>query len=51
MATWLCVLITVLVAVPAWAELALPPGFTAQVYVTGLGFDSGVRRAPPAGMR
>jgi len=44
MATWLCVLITVLVAVPAWAELALPPGFTAQVYVTGLGFDSGSER-------
>ena len=25
----------------AGAELALPPGFTAQVYVTGEGFDEG----------
>jgi hypothetical protein len=31
--------LVLLVAWPAAAELALPPGFTAQVYVTGQGFD------------
>jgi hypothetical protein len=33
-----------LAAVPAAAELALPPGFTAQVYVTGQGFDPSSER-------
>jgi outer membrane protein assembly factor BamB len=33
-------LVVALVAVPAAAELTLPPGFTAQVYVTGQGFDA-----------
>jgi hypothetical protein len=31
-------LLTILVSVPAMAEMVLPPGFTAHVYVTGLGF-------------
>jgi streptogramin lyase len=34
-----------LVTVPAAAELTLPPGFTAQVYVTGQGFDTGSDRS------
>ena len=33
-------LVVALVTVPAAAELTLPPGFTAQVYVTGQGFDT-----------
>jgi hypothetical protein len=33
-------LVVALVAVPAAAELTLPPGFTTQVYVTGQGFDT-----------
>jgi hypothetical protein len=33
-------LVVALAALPAAAELSLPPGFTAQVYVTGQGFDS-----------
>lgn len=44
MAALLWALITLLVATSAWAELSLPPGFAAQVYVTGLGFDSGSDR-------
>ena len=33
-------LLVALIAVPATAELTLPPGFTTQVYVTGQGFDT-----------
>lgn len=33
-----------LAPLPARAEIALPPGFTAQVYVTGAGFDQGGAR-------
>jgi hypothetical protein len=33
-------LVVALATVPAAAELTLPPGFTAQVYVTGQGFDT-----------
>jgi hypothetical protein len=33
-------LVVALAALPAAAELSLPPGFTAQIYVTGQGFDS-----------
>jgi hypothetical protein len=40
----------VLLAGPAWAEVVLPPGFAAEVYVTGDGFhpglDRGVRGIP-----
>jgi DNA-binding beta-propeller fold protein YncE len=32
-------------ATPA-AEVTLPPGFTAQVYVTGVGYDAGTARRP-----
>lgn len=50
MRVWLWVLATVLAAGPASAELVLPPGFTAEVYVTGQGFDPnsdrGVRGFP-----
>ncbi len=44
MAVWLGVLVGVLCAVPASAELVLPPGFTAEVYVTGTGFDPASER-------
>ncbi|MBI4636934.1 MAG: hypothetical protein HY727_11350 [Candidatus Rokubacteria bacterium] len=44
------VLVLLLVAAPATADLLLPPGFSVQVYVTGDGFDSdaarGVRGIP-----
>jgi DNA-binding beta-propeller fold protein YncE len=36
--------VTWLAVAPAAAELALPPGFTAQVYVTGQGFDPSSER-------
>lgn len=43
-------LVGLLVATSAWAQLVLPPGFTAEVYVTGQGFDPsserGVRGIP-----
>ncbi|MBI4609234.1 MAG: hypothetical protein HY726_09505 [Candidatus Rokubacteria bacterium] len=35
------VVVLLLAPVPASAELLLPPGFTAQTYVTGEGFDAG----------
>ena len=41
MATWLAAVLTLVLSVPAWGELRLPPGFTARVYVTGSGFDGG----------
>ena len=44
MRVWLGSLLTVLLVVPAAAEIVLPPGFTAQVYVTGQGFDAGSER-------
>lgn len=44
MVTWVSALLTVLIVVPAWAQLALPAGFTAQVYVTGQGFDPNSER-------
>jgi sugar lactone lactonase YvrE len=37
-------LVAILAAGPAGAEITLPPGFTAQVYVTGQGFDSSSER-------
>jgi hypothetical protein len=40
----LLALLLVLVPLPAAAELRLPPGFTAQVYVTGEGFDTDATR-------
>ena len=33
-----------LAGLPARAELALPPGFTAEAYVTGQGFEAGSER-------
>ena len=39
----LALLLVLLVPLPAMAELQLPPGFTARVYVTGEGFDAGGR--------
>jgi hypothetical protein len=36
--------VLVLLALPAAADMALPPGFTARVYVTGEGFDPGTSR-------
>jgi sugar lactone lactonase YvrE len=44
MAAWLSALLVIILASPAWAQLALPSGFTAQVYVTGQGFDSNSER-------
>lgn len=38
---WLLVVALLLAPVSATAELLLPPGFTAQVYMTGERFDSG----------
>ncbi|MGH7265804.1 MAG: hypothetical protein ACREMB_13285 [Candidatus Rokuibacteriota bacterium] len=37
----LALLLAALAAGPAGAEMALPPGFTAEVHVTGTGFDRG----------
>lgn len=34
----------VLLPLPVFAEIALPPGFTAQTYVTGRGFDASAER-------
>jgi hypothetical protein len=46
-------LVVAFASVPVAAELSLPPGFTAQVYVTGQGFDSssdrGVHGIPAIG--
>ena len=45
---WPVLLLAVLaVASPAGAEMLLPPGFTAQVYLTGEGFDPGLARGNP----
>jgi len=42
MGAWLSALLALVLVLagPAWAQLTLPPGFTAQVYVTGQGFDT-----------
>ncbi len=40
----IAILCTGLLAAPAWGDLSLPPGFTAEVYVTGLGFQEGGER-------
>ena len=45
MAAWLGMLLTLLFVAPAGAELLLPPGFTAEAYVTGSGFDTSGERA------
>lgn len=45
MRTWLAAALVVLSAVPAAADLVLPPGFAAEPYVTGHGFDSGSERS------
>jgi NHL repeat len=37
-------LVALLVAAPAWGQLKLPPGFTAEVYLTGQGFDPASER-------
>jgi hypothetical protein len=54
MAAWLRILVAVLfpmlAGLPASAELVLPPGFTAQVYVTGHGFDGGADRGGGRGI-
>ena len=39
----LLLLLALVLAPPAAAEITLPPGFTAKVYVTGEGFDEGRR--------
>ena len=44
MRTLLLVLVILLAPWPAAAELQLPAGFTAQVYVTGEGFDTDASR-------
>jgi sugar lactone lactonase YvrE len=53
MTAWLGFLALLLLATPARADLALPPGFTAEVYVTGQGFDTsgerGVHGIPSVG--
>jgi sugar lactone lactonase YvrE len=53
MTAWLGLLALLLLATPARADLALPPGFTAEVYVTGQGFDTsgerGVHGIPAVG--
>jgi DNA-binding beta-propeller fold protein YncE len=43
----LLALIVFLFAVPASAQVALPPGFIAKVYVTGQGFDPSAQRNAP----
>jgi sugar lactone lactonase YvrE len=53
MRAWLCLLALLLAAAPAAADIAFPPGFTSEVYVTGQGFDTsgerGVTGIPAAG--
>lgn len=44
MRTWLAAALVLLSAVPATGDLVLPPGFTAEPYITGHGFDSGSDR-------
>jgi DNA-binding beta-propeller fold protein YncE len=44
MARSITILLACLLAAPAAAELVLPPGFTAEVYVTGQGFDTSSER-------
>jgi sugar lactone lactonase YvrE len=53
MTAWLGLLALLLLVTPARADLGLPPGFTAEVYVTGQGFDTsgdrGVSGIPAVG--
>jgi sugar lactone lactonase YvrE len=53
MTAWLALLVLLLGAAPARADIAFPSGFTAEVYVTGQGFDTsgerGVTGIPAAG--
>jgi NHL repeat-containing protein len=44
MTAWLAFLTLLLVVAPVYAEVALPPGFTSEVYVTGQGFDTSGER-------
>jgi sugar lactone lactonase YvrE len=44
MTAWLGFLALLALASPAWADLTLPAGFTAEVYVTGQGFDTSGER-------
>jgi len=39
MVAWLWAVVLLLFVLPVSAEIVLPPGFTAEVYVTGQGFD------------
>ena len=50
MIAWLVVLVVAVLAVPVRAELALPPGFTSRIYVTGQGFDRGGDRGAARGI-
>jgi DNA-binding beta-propeller fold protein YncE len=45
--TGLGVMLALLAAAPAAAEVVLPPGFTTHVYVTGEGFEGGSERGIP----
>src|SRR5262249_60446964 len=47
MTSRLVALVLLLLPLPATAELRLPAGFTAQVYVTGEGFDTDSTRGIP----
>ena len=53
MTAWLGLLVLLVVAAPARADIGFPPGFTSEVYVTGQGFDTsgerGVLGIPAAG--
>ena len=44
MTAWLGLLVLLLLAGPAQADLGLPSGFTSEVYVTGQGFDTSGER-------
>src|SRR5262245_61713867 len=44
MVAGLSALLVLFLVGPAWAQLTLPPGFTAQVYASGQGFDSSSER-------
>ena len=48
MTTRLLVLALLLAPWPATAELQLPTGFIAQIYVTGEGFDTDASRGVPS---
>lgn len=45
MTAWVSILVALVVAVPAAADLLLPPGYVAETYVTGKGFDGGSERS------